>query len=243
MIAGHYFHHSALNQSMQHTIYSIGTITSPYTQKFGIPRQPQLVPAAEIRISLNPEFHADCVRGLDGFDYIWVQFLFHDAIDEGWAQMVRPPRLGGKKKAGVFATRSPHRPNHLGLSLLKLERISTENGVHIWCSGGDLLDGTPVLDIKPYIPFAEAHPDAAAGFVSGEPPTLAVIWQPESGVDKLSDNIRNLIAQSIAQDPRPAYQDQPERIYRMAVAGFEVAFTIAADTARIQLVQAVIDNG
>ena len=166
---------------MFHTLHPIGTVQSPYAQKFGIPRQPQLVPAAETIITLNPEFTADSVRGLDGFDYIWLQFLFHDAIGEGWAQMVRPPRLGGKQKMGVFATRSPHRPNHIGLSLLRLIRIDTTGSrVHIHCQGGDLLNGTPVIDIKPYIPFAEAHPQARAGFVNGAPERLNVIWQPES---------------------------------------------------------------
>ncbi|MDK4679395.1 tRNA (N6-threonylcarbamoyladenosine(37)-N6)-methyltransferase TrmO [Kingella negevensis] len=219
---------------MQHLIHSIGVVSSPYTQKFGIPRQPQLVPAAKICITLNPEFSMDSVRGLDGFEYIWVQFLFHDAVAEGWAEMVRPPRLGGKKKMGVFATRSPHRPNHMGLSLLPLERVDNLNGrVQIWCKGGDLLDGTPVLDIKPYIPFVEAKPDAQAGFVSGAPEKLAIEWQPESGVGQLSTEMRELIEQSIAQDPRPAYQEIPERVYGMEIAGFDVKFRVVGNTAVI----------
>ena len=190
---------------MQHLVQSIGTVSSPYTQKFGIPRQPQLVAQAKICITLNAEFSADCVRGLDGFEYIWVQFLFHDAVQEGWAEMVRPPRLGGKKKMGVFATRSPHRPNHLGLSLLSLERVETDNGqVRIWCSGGDLLDGTPVLDIKPYIPFVEAKPDARAGFVQGAPELLEVVWQVAWQQCGLDAETRSLIESSNAQNPKPA---------------------------------------
>lgn len=225
---------------MQHTIRSIATVSSPYTQKFGIPRQPQLVPAAEIRLLLEAEFTADSVRGLDGFDYIWVQFLFHDALSEGWAQMVRPPRLGGRAKAGVFATRSPHRPNHLGLSLLKLEGIEHQGGrISLRCSGADLLDGTPVFDIKPYIPFAEAHPTAAAGFVSGAPPQLAVHWLADSGREALPPAVCALIEQSIAQDPRPAYQEQPERIYRMQAAGYDTAFRIIGRDAFIDRVQAL----
>jgi len=216
---------------MQHLIHSIGIVSSPYTQKFGIPRQPQLVPAAKICITLNTEFSLDSVRGLDGFEYIWVQFLFHDALAEGWSEMVRPPRLGGKKKMGVFATRSPHRPNHMGLSLLQLERVDNVNGcVHIWCNGGDLLDGTPVLDIKPYIPFMEAKADARAGFVSGAPEKMVIEWQPESGISNLSKELRELIEQSLAQDPRPAYQDAPERVYGMAIAGLDVKFRIADNT-------------
>lgn len=219
---------------MFHTLHPIGTVQSPYTQKFGIPRQPQLVPAAQITLILNPEFTADSVRGLDGFDYIWLQFLFHDAISEGWAQMVRPPRLGGKQKMGVFATRSPHRPNHIGLSLLRLNRIDTAgNRVRIHCQGGDLLDGTPILDIKPYIPFAEAHPQARAGFVNGAPALLNVIWQPESHPEQLAPEHRALIEQSLAQDPRPAYQDIPERIYGATIAGKEIKFQIANGIVRI----------
>nr|WP_314488276.1 tRNA (N6-threonylcarbamoyladenosine(37)-N6)-methyltransferase TrmO [uncultured Kingella sp.] len=219
---------------MPYTLTPIGTVQSPYTQKFGIPRQPQLVPAAQIIITLTPQFSADSVRGLDGFDYIWLQFLFHDAIDEGWAQMVRPPRLGGKQKMGVFATRSPHRPNHIGLSLLRLRQIDTTGKlVRIHCEGGDLLDGTPVIDIKPYIPFAEAHPEAHAGFVNGMPERLSVVWQPESHPEQLAPEHRALIEQSLAQDPRPAYQDIPERIYGATIAGKEIKFQIANGIVRI----------
>ncbi len=219
---------------MPYTLTPIGTVQSPYTQKFGIPRQPQLVPAAQIIITLAPQFSADSVRGLDGFDYIWLQFLFHDAIDEGWAQMVRPPRLGGKQKMGVFATRSPHRPNHIGLSLLRLRQIDTTGKlVRIHCEGGDLLDGTPVIDIKPYIPFAEAHPEAHAGFVNGMPERLSVVWQPESQPEQLAPEHRALIEQSLAQDPRPAYQDIPERIYGATIAGKEIKFQIANGIVRI----------
>ena len=150
---------------MRHTIESIGRVVSPYTQKFGIARQPGLVPAAEVSIVLDARFNEDAVRGLENFGYIWLHFIFHGVLDEGWSPLVRPPRLGGKRKVGVFATRSPHRPNHLGLSLLKLEGIDcTGGGVIIRCSGADLLDGTPVVDIKPYIPFVEAKPEAEAGF-------------------------------------------------------------------------------
>lgn len=219
---------------MQHIIHSIGMVSSPYPQKFGIPRQPQLVEAAEICITLNPEFTLDSVRGLEGFEYIWLQFLFHDAIEEGWAEMVRPPRLGGKQKMGVFATRSPHRPNHIGLSLLPLLRVEKIDGrVCLWCTGGDLLDGTPVLDIKPYIPFVEAKPDARAGFVAGAPEKLLVQWQPASAAHYLSTNERTLIEQSIAQDPRPAYQDDPTRIYGMQIAGYNVHFKIVDKIATI----------
>ena len=205
---------------------SIATVHSPYKQKFGIARQPGLVPAAEICIELTPEFTADSVRGLEDFDYVWISFIFHGVLDEGWAQMVRPPRLGGTQKMGVFATRSPHRPNHLGLSLLKLKRIETGKPVRIYCSGADLLDGTPVVDIKPYIPFIESKPDASSGFVSGKPEELNVVWAESTLAEHLSTEEKHLIEQSIAQDPRPAYQDIPERIYVMNIADYEVQFRI-----------------
>lgn len=222
---------------MRHTIETIGRVVSPYTQKFGIARQPGLVPAAEVRIVLEPRFGADSVRGLETFGYIWLHFIFHGVLDEGWSPLVRPPRLGGKRKMGVFATRSPHRPNHLGLSLLKLERIDCENGVSLICSGADLLDGTPVVDIKPYIPFVEAKPDAASGFAGEAPPLLDVVWQ--TGAVGLSDGLNRLIAQSVAQDPRPAYQDIPERIYVMEIAGLAVKFRINGRTAVILSAEAV----
>lgn len=222
---------------MRHTIETIGRVVSPYTQKFGIARQPGLVPAAEVRIVLDPRFNEDSVRGLETFGYIWLHFIFHGVLNEGWSPLVRPPRLGGKRKMGVFATRSPHRPNHLGLSLLKLERIDCENGVSLICSGADLLDGTPVVDIKPYIPFVEAKPDAASGFAGEAPPLLDVVWQ--TGAVGLSDGLNRLIAQSVAQDPRPAYQDIPERIYVMEIAGLAVKFRINGRTAVILSAEAV----
>lgn len=209
-------------------IKPIGTIQSPFTHKFGIPRQPELVPAAETVIVLNDEFGAESVRGLAEFGYIWVQFVFHEAVAEGWAQMVRPPRLGGKKKMGVFATRSPHRPNHLGLSLLRLVRVDdSARPIRLICGGSDLLNNTPVVDIKPYIPFVEAQTDAPSGFVQGAPPQLRVVWQTEHF--RLPENAKMIIEQCLAQDPRPAYQDLPERVYGMELAGVDVKFRVVGD--------------
>lgn len=225
---------------MQHTITPIATVHSPYKQKFGVARQPGLVPAAEVCIELHGSFSADSVRGLEAFDYIWVSFIFHGVLNEGWSPLVRPPRLGGKQKMGVFATRSPHRPNYLGLSLLKLERIETAKPVRLYCSGADLLDGTPVIDIKPYIPFVEAKPDAAAGFAAAKPDELAVSWQPGCGAETLPQAERSLIGQSIAQDPRPAYQNIPERVYVMSVAQYEVRFQINGSHALVLSVEKTV---
>lgn len=218
---------------MEYTIQTIAHVSSPYKQKFGVARQPGLVPAAEVCIELNPEFNADSVRGLEDFDFVWISFIFHGVLTEGWSPLVRPPRLGGKQKMGVFATRSPHRPNHLGLSLLKLERIEAGKTIKLYCSGADLLDGTPVVDIKPYIPFVEAQPNAASGFVSGKPEELSVIWHDSITTENLSTSEIAVISQSIAQDPRPAYQNIPERVYVMEILDYEVKFRIAEQTATI----------
>lgn len=218
---------------MNYAIEPIGYIRSPYKQKFGIARQPGLVQAACGCISLLPEYTADSVRGLAEFSHIWVHFIFHEAVADGWSPLVRPPRLGGKQKMGVFATRSPHRPNHLGLSLLALDHIDTDNGVRIYCRGIDLVDGTPVIDIKPYIPFVEAVPNARSGFVSGAPEKLSVQWSECAEKHRLTADQAALIEQSIAQDPRPAYQDIPERIYVMRIENWEISFQIQNRTATI----------
>ena len=210
----------------------VGIIQSPYQQKFGIPRQPFLAPSVSAVLTLLPPFnHPDCVRGLAEFEYIWLQFVFHGNEGEGWAPLVRPPRLGGKKKAGVFATRSPHRPNPIGLSLVKLESISHEQGVSLHLTGADLLDGTPVLDIKPYIPFVEAKPEAKSGFVDGEPIQLPVLWtdQAQRQLSELpnQDRFKVMVEQSLAQDPRPAFHQDDEREYGMLLDGVNVKFKVA----------------
>ena len=186
-----------------HILQTIAYVRSPYKQKFGVPRQPGLVPSARVCIEFLPEFSADCVRGLESFSHIWVQFVFHGVAGAGWQPLVRPPRLGG---------------------------------IRLWCGGADLLDGTPVLDIKPYLPFVEAPPDAAPGFAAIPPVPLEVAWADEISAASLPLPIRLLIEQSIAQDPRPAYQDTPQRVYKMAVGDWEVAFRIENGTALIEAV-------
>ena len=162
---------------MSYTFETVGVIRSPYREKFGIPRQPSLVNAARITLELLPPYdHPDMVRGLDAFSHVWISFVFHQTAERGWRPLVRPPRLGGNAKVGVFASRATHRPNPLGLSLVRLLRIDTQPKVVLTLEGADLLDGTPVLDIKPYIPFVEARPDARGGFVDGPPPQLSVGW-------------------------------------------------------------------
>ncbi|WP_434779579.1 tRNA (N6-threonylcarbamoyladenosine(37)-N6)-methyltransferase TrmO [Neisseria sp. Ec49-e6-T10] len=216
----------------------IGFIHSPYQQKFGIPRQPHLAPAAKVTLELiAPYNHPDCVRGLEEFEYVWVQFIFHQCQTEGWAPLVRPPRLGGSKKKGVFATRSPHRPNHIGLSLLKLEEIQTKQGVRLIFSGADLLDKTPVLDIKPYLPFVEAIAQAKSGFVDQPPPILPVLWSEKAlavwqNLNK-EQGFRLLIEQSLAQDPRPAFHQDDKRQYGMLLENINVIFQVTSDCVTI----------
>lgn len=226
------------NDTHPFTITPIGYVSSPYKQKFGLPRQPGLVPKAKIHIQLTAEFTPECVRGLNEFDYVWVQFVFHAAIAEGWLPLIRPPKLGGRKKIGVFATRSPHRPNHLGLSLLKLENIEIDehHQVTLILSGADLLDKTPVIDIKPYLAYVEAKPEARSSFAH-ERPLLESIWSSKAKEQLVQWSIpvdfKILVEQSLAQDPRPAHQHHKDKIFVMQLADFDVLFEVHDESALI----------
>ncbi len=218
---------------MEYSVTPVGIIHSPYQEKFGIPRQPALAPSAPVTLELIPPYNQpDCVRGLEDFSHVWLTFVFHDTLARGWQPLVRPPRLGGNSKVGVFASRATHRPNGLGLSLVALQGIDTRDGVTLRLAGADLLDGTPVLDIKPYIPFVEAKPDARGGFVDGPPPQLAVSWSETARAQlqawpQAPAWLPQLIEEVLAQDPRPAYQDDPLRRYGMRLADCNIAFSIA----------------
>ena len=194
----------------------IGYLATPFRDRFGIPRQPQLAPHALGRLRLlRPYDRAEAVRGLDAFSHVWLSFVFHRTAGR-WSPTVRPPRLGGNERVGVFASRSPFRPNPLGLSLVELLAIDTRDGVLLTFGGVDLLDGTPVLDIKPYIPFVESRPAARAGFVEGPPPQLPVDFTAQA-LDELHQHAHRwpdlsaLLCEVLAQDPRPAYADDPLR--------------------------------
>ncbi|RQW25869.1 tRNA (N6-threonylcarbamoyladenosine(37)-N6)-methyltransferase TrmO [Rhodobacteraceae bacterium CH30] len=220
---------------MNFSFTPIGVIHSPYKEKFGIPRQPSLAPSARMTLELlAPYNHADTVRGLADFSHLWLQFVFHETAARGWRPLVRPPRLGGNDKVGVFASRATHRPNPLGLSLVELIGIDTGNGVILELAGADLLDGTPVLDIKPYIPFVESRPQARAGFIDGPPPRLSVCWSEKALDDLAIHRIKHpelamLVEEILAQDPRPAYQDDPLRIYGVRLYQLDIRFRIAGD--------------
>ncbi|NBA95344.1 tRNA (N6-threonylcarbamoyladenosine(37)-N6)-methyltransferase TrmO [Pseudomonas sp. R5(2019)] len=203
---------------MNHSVSPIGIVHSCFKEKFAIPRQPQLAPAARGVLELLPPFNqGDAVQGLEQVSHVWLLFLFHQALEDKPRLKVRPPRLGGNKSMGVFATRATHRPNGIGQSVVKLERVEADR---LWLSGIDLLDGTPVLDIKPYVPYADSVEDAFNGIASAAPALIAVRWSDEALVQaqvhaqRLGEPLVALIEQCLAQDPRPAYQTPaPERQY------------------------------
>ncbi len=197
---------------MQFTLTPIGFIESCYKEKFGIPRQPGLVEAARASLRLVPPFDRDeAVRGLEGFSHVWLIFGFHGTVEQGWKPTVRPPRLGGNKRLGVFATRSTFRPNPLGLSVVRLLKLDTTQGVVLELGGGDLLDGTPVYDIKPYLPYADVLPEAVGGFAPDVPDVAMPIQFTESAAKQVQyasrryPNLQSLIEQMLRYDPRPAY--------------------------------------
>ncbi|MCK0746121.1 tRNA (N6-threonylcarbamoyladenosine(37)-N6)-methyltransferase TrmO [Chromohalobacter nigrandesensis] len=214
------------------TLTPIGRIASDYPDKFGIPRQPGLASAAQATLTLTPPFDDPLsVRGLEAFSHLWLTFVFHQSPTR-WTPLVRPPRLGGNVKHGVFATRSTHRPNRLGLSLVELVKVDTHHGVTLHLRGHDLVDGTPVLDIKPYLAWAEALPEAHSGFAPAPPPSLPVTFSAAAETRLLvrrdGDSLRELIRQVLAQDPRPAYhknaQNKPERRYGVRLRDVDVRF-------------------
>ncbi|TFH88626.1 tRNA (N6-threonylcarbamoyladenosine(37)-N6)-methyltransferase TrmO [Billgrantia azerbaijanica] len=230
------------------TMEAIGHIESDYPDKFGIPRQPGLAPAARAVLTLAPPY-ADplAVRGLEAFSHLWLTFVFHLSPERApaqWTPLVRPPRLGGNAKVGVFASRSTHRPNRLGLSLVELLEIDTRRGVRLVLGGADLVSGTPVLDIKPYLPWAEARPGARAGFAPAAPPQLGVRFSPdvEAFLAARPDatSLRALIEQVLAQDPRPAYRQGAEaRTYGVRLRDVDVRFRALEDEAGAALLRVV----
>ncbi len=214
---------------------TVAHIRNDFKTKFGVPRQSGLAPSAEAVIVFEPKYrNAEALRGLDGFSHLWLLWDFSEAHREDWSPTVRPPRLGGNQRMGVWATRSPFRPNPIGLSSVRIERIvlSSPEGPLIFVSGADLMNGTPIFDIKPYLPFTDSHPDARGGFAQEViktdspyeveiPQEVAVLFTP-SQLDALRE--------VLSQDPRPHYQQDEERIYTMEYADYEVRFRYAGNT-------------
>lgn len=200
----------------------IGVVESCYGGKFGIPRQSGIVESARGRVILSKEVNPEACRGLDEFSHVWLVFLFDQVSEEDVRWLVRPPRLGGNEKKGVFATRSPFRPNRIGLSLVKLEKV-TSGGIEV--SGLDLVNGTPILDLKPYLPYVESISEAEGGFAPEKPTFLPVEVPPEVSM-KIDGQKLEMIVDSLAVDPRPAYHNDPDRIYGCQIAGYEVKWKV-----------------
>lgn len=212
---------------------AIAHICSDFPTKFGIPRQSGLADALTATVVFEPEFrNPDALRGLDGFSHLWLIWEFSAAKREHWSPTVRPPRLGGNTRLGVFATRSPYRPNPVALSCVRLLGIrqTEHDGTVLLVGGGDLMDGTPIYDIKPYLPYADCHPEATGGFTAEADDFLLEVDFPPALLAKIPENRRNALIQVLSHDPRPSYQDDPDRIYGMAFGGFDVRFTVREKT-------------
>ena len=214
---------------MDITMHTIAHIHTDLPEKFGVPRQSGLVPQLQGTIVFEPEYqNPDALRGLESFSHLWLIFRFHRAEWEGWSPTVRPPRLGGNRRMGVFATRSPFRPNNLGLSCVKLEGVCRDEklGPVIRVSGADLVDGTPILDIKPYLPYADCPRDATGGFTDPLETKPLEVKCDETLLAGLEVQQRAGLMGVLACDPRPRYQEDPERVYGLAFAGKNVKFTV-----------------
>jgi tRNA-Thr(GGU) m(6)t(6)A37 methyltransferase TsaA len=207
----------------------IARIHTDFPTKFGIPRQSGLIDSLKGVIVLEPEYrNPDAVRGLEGFSHIWLIWGFSESIRNTWSPTVRPPRLGGNKRIGVFATRSPFRPNAIGLSSIKLDGIefNTEDGPVLHVSGADLMNNTPIYDIKPYITYTDSHPEAVGGFVDPLKDYLLEVTFPKELLEVIPEERREAIIGVLSHDPRPSYQNDPERIYGLEFAGFDIRFTV-----------------
>lgn len=211
------------------SLHIIGHIRSDFPDKFGIPRQAGLVPELKSRLVFAPEYrNRDALRGIEGFSHLWLIWVFDRAIRESWSPTVRPPRLGGNERLGVFATRSPFRPNPVGLSAVRLLGVEeTAEGPTLLLGGADLADGTAVLDVKPYIPYADSIPDAVGGFASVRPAESLDVVCDEALLARVPEEKREALLAVLRQDPRPRYQKDPERVYGLTFAGRNIRFTVA----------------
>lgn len=207
----------------------IAQIHTDFPEKFGIPRQSGLVKGAKGTIVFEPEYRsAEAFRGLEGYSHIWVLWEFSEAKRDHWSATVKPPRLGGKKRMGVFATRSPFRPNPIGMSVVKLEKILMDEnlGPILQVSGVDMLDGTPVYDIKPYLPYADSYPEATSGFAGEVYEHVLEICFSENLLEKVPEDLRESLTEILEQDPRTAFIEDESRIWGVSYAGFNVRFTV-----------------
>ena len=211
-------------------MHVIARIHSDFPSKFGIPRQSGLVDALEATVVFEPPYrNPDALRGLEGFSHIWLIWGFSESHRDSWSPTVRPPRLGGNVRMGVFATRSPFRPNPIGLSSVRLAGVEMTSGhgpvLHV--RGADLMDGTPIFDIKPYIPYGDCHPDASGGFAPAAPGERLEVRIPDSLLERVPPQRREALRGVLAQDPRPPYQQDASRVYGFSFAGLEVRFSVS----------------
>ncbi len=224
------------------SIQVIARMKSDFPSKFGIPRQSGLVDELRSTVVFEPEFrNPEALRGIGDFSHLWLIWQFSEAVRSGWSPTVRPPRLGGNARLGVFATRSPFRPNNLGLSSVRL--LGTEHtkefGTVLHVAGADLMDGTPIFDIKPYIPYADCHPDAAGGFTDTAADFLLDVDFPASLLALLPEDKRSAAKAVLSHDPRPSYQRSPDRIYGLNFASFDIRFRVEDNIARVMEVKEI----
>lgn len=216
----------------------IARIRSDFPSKFGIPRQSGIVEELRATVVFEPEYRSpDALRGLEGFSHIWLLWQFSGAVRRGWSPTVRPPRLGGNTRMGVFATRSPFRPNNIGLSCVGLAGVElhTPEGPVLHVRGADLMDGTPIFDVKPYLPYADCHPEATGGFAAQAAGAALAVEFPPPLLARIPESRRAALVAVLAQDPRPAYQkNAPERVYSFEFAGFRIRFTVREQTLTVR---------
>lgn len=227
------------------TVQAIAHIHSPFAGKFGVPRQSGLADEVKATVVFCPEYrNREAVRGLENFSHIWLIWRFHQAVRDTWSPTVRPPRLGGNQRVGVFASRSPFRPNAIGLSAVRLETVEDhpDLGPVLHVAGADLVDGTPILDIKPYVPYADAYPGATGGFVDQVPRQVLEVDIPEVWMQQIPAEHRQALIQVLAQDPRPSYQRDPERVYGMTYGGWNVRFTVNGSNLTVCGVEPVVQE-
>ena len=223
-------------------ITPIARIRSDFKEKFGVPRQSGLVDALRAEVIFEPPYRiAEAVRGLEEFSHIWLIWEFSKVQPGGWSPTVRPPRLGGNRRLGVFATRSPFRPNALGLSVVRLERVELHprSGPVLHIAGADLLDGTPIYDIKPYLPYADARPEASGGFTDRTARRRLAVECPPELLAKLPPEKRDALLGVLAEDPRPSYQSDPDRVYGMAFSDVNVRFTVSGDMLTVRDIESI----
>ncbi|MBQ7769149.1 MAG: tRNA (N6-threonylcarbamoyladenosine(37)-N6)-methyltransferase TrmO [Oscillospiraceae bacterium] len=218
---------------MEISMHPIAKMRSDFPTKFGIPRQSGLAENLRSAIVFEPQYrNADALRGLEDFSHLWIIWQFSEAVRKEWTPTVRPPRLGGNTRMGVFATRSPFRPNSIGLSCVKIIGLeqTPDNGTVIHVAGADLMDGTPILDIKPYIPYCDAHPEALGGFTTNADDYLLIVKFPPGLLEQLPKDKRAAAVEVLSHDPRPSYQADSERLYGLSFAGFDIHFTVEDKT-------------